>query len=70
MLLLLLYAAGKEVMAKNPPGKTCADAIKLAGCKNDYCLKLCKQTYGDNIYVKGACLCEQRQPSPKHAPFA
>ncbi|EOY10215.1 Uncharacterized protein TCM_025569 [Theobroma cacao] len=46
MLLLLLYAAGKEVMAKNPPGKTCAETIKLAGCKNDNCLKLCKQTHG------------------------
>ncbi|WRX23306.1 hypothetical protein QQP08_015793 [Theobroma cacao] len=55
MLLLLLFAAGKEVTAMGLPGKTCTSTIKLAGCKNDNCLKLCKQTHGESIYVKGAC---------------
>ncbi|KAB1995802.1 hypothetical protein E1A91_D13G189700v1 [Gossypium mustelinum] len=58
-MLVLLFSAGKEVVATET-GHTCTEEIKLPSWKIPDCSSLCKTRHGDEatgVYFRGGCLC-------------
>ncbi|KAL4340289.1 hypothetical protein GQ457_08G006030 [Hibiscus cannabinus] len=65
-MLVLLFAAGKEMVAAGEIRHSCTEPIMMSPCKKDVCMTTCKNKHGHKAFgicFGGGCLCTYPCPS-------